>query len=92
MSGMCKDCVSGSLHEGALAGRVETVHGVPTYISEPEDPTSSKGIIVLITDAFGWELPNSRILCDHYAKKGGFKVLMPDLMDGTVSKYSPQSS
>lgn len=37
---------------------------------------------MIITDAFGWELPNNRILADNYAKKGNFRVYMPDFMNG----------
>ncbi len=41
----------------------------------------SKGIVVIIPDAFGWTLPNSRILADRYAERGGWRVLLPDSMD-----------
>jgi len=76
----CKDCASGHLKDGATSGTVTTVHGLPTYVAEPA--SAPKGIVVIITDAFGWELPNNRILADNYAKKGGFKVYMPDFMNG----------
>lgn len=77
----CRDCATGTLHEGTPKGRVETVHGLPTYIAEPPSGTP-KAIIVIIPDAFGWELPNSRVLADSYAEKGNFRVYLPDFMDG----------
>jgi hypothetical protein len=41
---------------------------------------------VIITDAYGWDFVNNRILSDHYAKKGGFLVYCPDFMDGSFPK------
>lgn len=76
----CKDCASGYLKDGATSGTVTTVHGLPTYVAEPV--SAPKGIVVIVTDAFGWELPNSRILADNYAKKGRLRVYIPDFMDG----------
>ena len=80
----CKDCVSGTLHEGTPAGRVETVHGLATYVTEPPNGATPKGIVVIIPDAFGWTLVNSRILADRYAERLGFTVYLPDFMDGYV--------
>ena len=53
------------------------------YIAEPEDGKKPAGIIVIISVAFGWEFVNNRILADHYAARGNFKVYLPDFMDGT---------
>ena len=77
----CKDCASGTLHEGTPTGVVESIHGQQTYIANPPsgDP---RAIIVIIPDAFGWRLPNSRILADNYAKRANVRVLMPDVMNG----------
>lgn len=36
----------------------------------------------MIPDAFGWDFVNNRILCDHYAKRGGFLVYLPEFMNG----------
>ena len=80
MSGYCRDCISGVLHEDDYTGSVETIHGLPTYIARPEG--QPKGLIVIIPDAFGWELPNSRVLADKYAK-AGFLVYLPEFMDGS---------
>ncbi|EGP91860.1 uncharacterized protein MYCGRDRAFT_67558 [Zymoseptoria tritici IPO323] len=73
-------CATGSLHTGTPTGRVEKVHGLDCYIADAPNG-SSKGVIVIIPDAFGWELPNNRILADDYAKNG-FKVLLPEFQAG----------
>lgn len=77
----CKECLSGALHESTPVGREETIHGLPTYVSEP--PTGQvTGIIVIIPDGLGWKFNNSRILADTYAKRTNARVYLPDFMDG----------
>jgi dienelactone hydrolase len=81
MSGVpCRDCVSGTLSVETSTGTETTIHGRRTYIATPEG--ESKGLIVFITDAFGWKFPNNRVLADKFAKKGGYTVYIPDFMDG----------
>lgn len=77
-------CATGSLHTGTPTGRLENVHGLDCYIAEPPNDSGSppKGVVVIIPDAFGWELPNNRILADCYAKEGGFRVYLPEFMGG----------
>jgi len=77
----CPDCFKGSLHEGTPTGRVETLHGLPTYIAEPPSGTP-KGIIVIIPDALGWDFNNNRILADTYAKRVNARVYLPEFMAG----------
>lgn len=81
----CTECASGYLHEGTPVGHVEALHGLPTYVSEPPSEDSSKGIVVIISDAFGWDLNNSRILADAYAKRANVTVYLPDFMNGTLN-------
>jgi dienelactone hydrolase len=85
-SGPCPDCFSGSIHTDTPTGTTTTIHGLPTYVAEPENGAVPKGIIVFITDAFGWEFINNRLLCDRYAKKGGFLVYCPDFMNGESAR------
>lgn len=81
-SGMsCPDCFTGTLHEGTPVGRVEVIHGLPTYTADPPSRMEPAGIIVIISDAFGWDLPNSRVLADAYAKFG-YIVHLPDFLGG----------
>ncbi|PVI00972.1 alpha/beta-hydrolase [Periconia macrospinosa] len=77
----CPDCFRGGISKNHPTGKEVIVNGYPTYVAEPEAGISPKGIIVFITDAFGWDFVNNRVLCDHYAKEG-FLVYCPDLMNG----------
>ncbi|KAE8440905.1 hypothetical protein EG329_006326 [Mollisiaceae sp. DMI_Dod_QoI] len=78
----CPDCFRGGVTTTHPTGTETTIHGLRTYVAQPKDGITPKGIIVIITDAFGWEFPNNRVLSDHYAKKGGFLVYCPDFMNG----------
>lgn len=67
-------CATGSLHTGTPTGRFETIHGLKTYVADAPSG-SPKGIVVIIPDAFGIELPNNQILADEYAKNGDLQVV-----------------
>jgi dienelactone hydrolase len=77
----CPACFQGGVSTSHPTGKETTVHGLATYVAEPEENATPKGIIVFITDAFGWDFVNNRVLWDHYAK-GGFLVYCPDFMNG----------
>ena len=87
----CTDCASGHLHEGTPVGHEETLYGLPAYITGPSGSEPSKGIVVIIPDAFGWNLNNSRILADAYAKRAGVTVYLPDFMDGMSTSFFVKS-
>jgi hypothetical protein len=85
----CPDCFRGHEHEGTPKGKIETIHGRPTYVATPNDKLEEgqegvnvKGIVVIIPDAYGWEFTNNRLMADHYAREGGYLVYLPDFMDG----------
>ena len=80
----CKDCFTGSLTTSVPTGTTSTIHGLPTYVATPplDEGAVPKGLIVMIPDAYGWEMPNNRVLCDVYAQKGGWLVYLPDFMGG----------
>ncbi|KUJ12959.1 alpha/beta-hydrolase [Mollisia scopiformis] len=78
----CPDCFRGGITTTHPTGTETTIHGLRTYVAQPSDGVTPKGIIVIITDAFGWEFPNNRVLSDHYAQNGGFLVYCPDFMNG----------
>jgi dienelactone hydrolase len=83
MSGApCVDCFSGTVHLGTPTGTTTTIHGLPVYVAKPPDDVTPKGIIVMIPDAFGWDIVNNRLLSDHYAERGNFLVYLPDFMNG----------
>ena len=78
----CPACFSGGVSKSHPTGTETSIHGLPTYVAQPADGVTPEGIIVFITDAFGWDFVNNRVLADHYAKRGGFLVYVPDFMNG----------
>lgn len=78
----CPACFSGHVHDGSLKGQITKLHGLDAYVSEPVEGKPVKGIVIIVPDAFGWEFVNNRILADHYAEKGNYKVYLPDFMKG----------
>jgi hypothetical protein len=86
----CAKCFQGTLR-GDLepTGTIETIHGLPTYVARPDPPAVATGIVVIIPDAFGWELRNTRALADSYARRIPAVVLLPDLMAGELVPFDP---
>ena len=82
----CPDCFKGTVHEGTPKGQEIKFDARDTYIAEPPTDASSpqkvKGIIVIISDAFGWKFTNLRVLADEIARKGHYRVYLPDFFDG----------
>jgi len=79
----CADCFRGAERIDATpTGKVTTLHGLPTYVAEPSEGRSPKGVVIIIPDAFGWEFVNNRLLVDEYARSGDFTVYLPDFMNG----------
>jgi dienelactone hydrolase len=79
----CPACFSGGVHEGTPTGEETTMHGRQVYIAKPLNGVQPKGIVIFITDAFGWQFVNNKLLCDAYAHKGQFMVIMPDFFNGS---------
>jgi dienelactone hydrolase len=83
---MCPDCFRGTLRGDVVPqGVEETIHGLPTYVARPEGSAKPVGVIVIISDAFGWDFLNTRALADAYARRGPFLVYVPDFMAGTYN-------
>ncbi len=78
----CPDCFAGHVHDGTPKGTVEKLHGLDTYVSKPPEGKTAKGIIIIVSDAFGMPFINNKLLADHYAEKGNFLVYLPDFMKG----------
>ncbi|KAH0832164.1 dienelactone hydrolase endo-1-3,1,4-beta-D-glucanase [Lanmaoa asiatica] len=87
----CPDCVRGSIIDGTPFGTVEKVNGMDTYFvsgqeSPDPEPTPSTFGAIFLTDAFGLELVNSKLIADNrqgaclqrlaYAQTGA--QLLPD--------------
>lgn len=89
----CPDCFSGDIRKGEPQGKMIQLHGLDTYVAEPpaNGKQANKGIIVIIPDALGIDFINNKLLADAYARKGGYKVYLPDFMRGQYSKLMKMS-
>jgi len=74
--------VTGHLHSGVEKGSVTKLAGFDCYETGPSSGDKSK-VILFVTDVFGWQLTNTRLLADEFAQ-AGFYVYIPDLLDGDV--------
>ncbi|KAI9663826.1 MAG: hypothetical protein M1821_007316 [Bathelium mastoideum] len=81
-------CASGTIHiRSQPTGQVTNIHGFDCYVASPPTDTPTKGIIIFIPDAFGWEFPNNRLLSDAYAR-AGFLTYLPEFMAGAAVHHS----
>ncbi|PTB64808.1 hypothetical protein BBK36DRAFT_6230 [Trichoderma citrinoviride] len=78
----CADCFRGTIHEGTPKGKEEMLHSILTYIASPETGPTSTSQIIFITDVFGFNLVNNKLLADKYATETGCLVLMPSVIPG----------
>lgn len=89
----CSDCFKGHDRPGAITGVETHLHGVKSYVTQPtQDGVAPKGLIVVISDAFGWKTNNIRLLADSYARRTGCRVYVPDFMDGKGWNFFPGAS
>ncbi|KAH8998159.1 chlorocatechol-degradation protein [Lactarius akahatsu] len=77
----CKNCTSGVRHEGTPEGTYEKINGIKTYVATPKTDYPKDKAILYLTDVFGLELNNNRLVIDDFARNG-FKVYAPDLFEG----------
>lgn len=86
MPTLCADCFKGTLHGDVKPqGKEEKIHGLDVYVARPEEGKKPIGLVVIISDIFGWATPNARGLADSYARHGPFLVYVPDFMNGCAS-------
>jgi hypothetical protein len=87
---MCRECCTGTLRGDMVpSGWEQMIHGLPTYIVDPPSGIEPLGTVVILSDAFGWKLPNTRALTDTYARRVPCRVYVPDVMNGTC--YLPDA-
>ncbi|KAL7961269.1 hypothetical protein V8C34DRAFT_302374 [Trichoderma compactum] len=67
---------------GTPKGKEETIHNVLTYVATPETGATSNSKIIFITDVFGFNLVNNKLLADKYAAATGCVVLVPSVIPG----------
>lgn len=79
----CVDCYRGHDHPGPVGGIETKLFDHDVYVAQPDAQTNAqRGLIVVLSDAFGWNTTNLRRLCDSYARRTGCKVYLPDFMYG----------
>ncbi|KAK5941235.1 hypothetical protein PMZ80_006512 [Knufia obscura] len=79
----CPDCFQGAIMaDYTPKGSTTTLHNRQTYIAKPPNNETPRGIIIIISDAFGQSFPNNKHLADTYAAAGPYLVYLPDFMDG----------
>ncbi|KAH7884962.1 hypothetical protein F5I97DRAFT_1881233 [Phlebopus sp. FC_14] len=81
----CPDCNRGSILAGTPTGSLTKLNGVEAYFA-PAVP-SAEGVtkpfaLVLLSDAFGLPLVNTKIMADKFAKDLACDVWIPDLFNG----------
>ncbi|KZV70953.1 alpha/beta-hydrolase [Peniophora sp. CONT] len=77
----CENCVKGVRHEGTPEGTYSEIAGVKCYVATPSDEYDKTKVVLYLTDAFGIELLNNRLLADDFARNG-YKVIAPDFFEG----------
>ncbi|KAJ1560468.1 hypothetical protein HK096_008561 [Nowakowskiella sp. JEL0078] len=89
ITGLKTCCVSGYLEKGVTEGEEIKLGKINSYVSRAKsDKTPTSTAIVLIHDAFGWTLNNSRLVADIYAKETGFDTYVPDFHNGSSMSQS----
>ena len=82
--GFCVHCVSGFRIPGEPRGKMESIHGLNTYVATPKTPGPDHGTkaIIYFYDAFGLKLDNNKIIPDNLADATGLNVYVPDVFNG----------
>lgn len=80
MSGPC--CLSGSVDADNSPQGNETQLGGADVYRAPPPTTKSSVALIIVTDVFGWKLPNARLLADSVASKLGVTAIVPDIFRG----------
>ncbi|BGP35666.1 hypothetical protein JCM10296v2_007518 [Rhodotorula toruloides] len=69
MTGLSACCSSGYVHEGTPVGTFEDFDGIKTYVSLPQGDYDKTKVFLLLTDIFGIDLPNGKLIADAFASK-----------------------
>jgi len=70
-------CITGAIHTGTPTGKVEVVADRKTYVTG----SNTTNAILYITDVFGYEMPNHRLIADTFAAELPVTVYVPDFLD-----------
>lgn len=72
-------------HTGAVYGQNITYQGIKLYETKPSCRQPQIGVVYL-TDAFGIEFINNRLLADSFAR-AGFYTVIPDILQGDPAPF-----
>lgn len=72
------DFLAGSIRTAQPLGHLEILFDVETYVTR--GTATSNSTIVFLTDDFGLNLVNNKLLADQYASRTGLRVLVPNLL------------
>lgn len=75
-----KCCTEITFHTGETTGSLKTLHGVESYVTGLNNPSSR--VIVIITDIYGHTLKNVHLIADKLAELGKYQVYIPDILKG----------
>lgn len=81
-SNKCEHCITGHLHSGTAVGSEGTLGGLPCYTAHGCKPGDKDFAVIILTDVFGWQLPNVRLIADKMAAGLGCSVFVPDILGG----------
>ncbi|KAH7925902.1 dienelactone hydrolase endo-1,3,1,4-beta-D-glucanase [Leucogyrophana mollusca] len=76
----CADCFKGSLLTGEPTGSITELDGA--YLASGPTAGDTRRAVVLLTDAFGLPLKNSKLIADNIAKCLSCDVWAPDIFNG----------
>lgn len=71
----CENCKTGFKWDGTASGKETTLNKSDAYVAGDSKDVA----IFIVTDIFGWKLPNIRLIADHFAKESQATVYVPDL-------------
>lgn len=69
-------------HDGTPVGTEEVHNGYNLYISKPAGYTNATKAVLYLTDVFGIQLAQNKLLADSFAR-AGFLTVAPDLFGGS---------
>ncbi|KZP30515.1 alpha/beta-hydrolase [Athelia psychrophila] len=77
----CDACFQGVRHEGEPEGNYKKIGDVECYVATPKGDHAKDKAVLFLTDVFGMQLVNNRLLTDDFANNG-FKTILVDLFGG----------
>lgn len=84
----CPSCQEGLVLAGEPTGTIEAELRGAYFAPAPKSSLPKDYAVLLLTDAFGLPLKNSKLIADELAKQIECDVWIPDLFDGEALRTS----